>query len=91
MPKLAVVRVPNSRDLAITGEGQIRLVLARGVNRSAAKRDRSGIWRWCGESGQASLNARGVRPVQRRNDLWNAAGSEYCRKNAMSPMLKLRS
>ena len=44
-----------------------------------------------GESGQASLNARGVRPVHRRKDRWNAAGSEYCRKNAMSPMLRLRS
>ena len=44
-----------------------------------------------GESAQDSLNACGVRPVHRRNDRWNAAGSEYCRKNAMSPMLRLRS
>ena len=27
--------------------------------------------------GQDSLNACGVRPVHRRNDRWNAAGSEY--------------
>jgi hypothetical protein len=47
-------------------------------------------WRF-GGSGQAPLNARGVRPVHRRKDLWNAAGSEYWRKNAMSPMLRLRS
>ncbi len=44
-----------------------------------------------GERGQASRNACGVRPVHRRNDRWNAAGSEYWRKNAMSPMLRLRS
>ena len=43
------------------------------------------------KSGQASLKACGVRPVHRRKDRWNAAGSEYCRKNAMSPMLRLGS
>ena len=42
-------------------------------------------------SGQASLNACGVRPAHRRNDRWNAAGSEYWRKNAISPILRLRS
>ena len=42
------------------------------------------------KGGQA-LNADGVCPVHRRNDRWNAAGSEYWRKNAMSPMLRLRS
>ena len=52
---------------------------------------RSGIWRRFGESGQASLNACGVWPVHRRKDRWNAAGSEYWRKNAMSPIFRLRS
>ena len=33
-----------------------------------------------GESGQASLNARGVLPVHRRKDRWNAAGSEVLQK-----------
>ena len=37
------------------------------------------------------LNSLGVWPVQRRNERWNAAGSEYCRKNAMSPTLRLPS
>ena len=67
---------------------QIRLPVARRVNEVS----RTMVARCLGELnevGQASLKACGVRPVHRRKDRWNAEGSEYWRKNAMSPMLRV--
>ena len=84
---IRVVNCPRSRDSRV---GQIRLLWREesvGAPRSVSLRNLVGF----APRGQVSLNACGVRPVQRRNDRWNAAGSEYWRKNAMSPMLRLRS
>ena len=47
--------------------------LLRAWPRSERDYERGGT---VGESGQDSLNACGVRPVHRRNDRWNAAGSD---------------
>ena len=64
------IRLANYLRSHANREGQNRRLLARGVNRDAAACITRGSGFQCrfAESGQASLNACGVRPVHRRND-----------------------